>query len=71
MALVMLARPLQRSKFGADECELETIAAYARAVEDLELRMKRQRGKEADGDEHAAKQPHAPKTKGKAKVHGG
>ncbi len=45
-----LRDPLQRTRFGGTEKELECIAAYPRAMKDLESRMRREKGR----DEHHA-----------------
>ncbi len=34
-----LVEPMAKPRFGGSECELEAVAAYARAIEDLEQRM--------------------------------
>jgi hypothetical protein len=41
--LTMLRNPLERQRFGGTERELEVIASYAKALEDLDSRMKRSR----------------------------
>ncbi len=64
-----LRDPFERTRFGGSERELEALASYTRAIDDLEQRMRKERSKQQDvdpGDD--AQVPAAqPKAKGKGK----
>ena len=66
--LTNLRDPLQRTRFGGSERELEAIASFTRAMDDLEVRMKKERGKPHDEDGEAEpQQGRTPKGGGKNK----
>ncbi len=67
--LSTLRDPFQRTRFGGSERELEAIASYTRAIDDLEQRMRKERGKQQDADpgDDAQGPAAAPKAKGKGK----
>jgi hypothetical protein len=67
--LSTLRDPFQRTRFGGSERELEAIASYTRAIDDLEQRMRKERGKQQDVDpgDDAQGQAAVPKAKGKGK----
>ncbi len=46
--LTTLRDPLSRQQFGGTERELEAIASYSRALEELEVRLKKERQREAE-----------------------
>ena len=49
--LTGLRDPLLRQRWGGTERELETIAAYSKAMEDLATRMKKEHGRDTEADE--------------------
>ncbi len=64
--LTTLRDPLAKPRFGGTERELEAVAAYSRAIEELESRM--QRAREPETEEHpATEQPHAAMGKGRGR----
>ncbi len=50
--LTTLRDPFQRQQFGGSARELEAIAAYSRALEDLESRMKKEKDRGRSHEEH-------------------
>lgn len=66
--LTTLRDPLAKVRFGGAERELEAVAAYTRALDELDTRLRKEKAREHehDGDDTAAET--RPKGKGKAKA---